>query len=588
MRDQCAREHMLCMVALDSNAGRHARQIRTPALGVLDWITRKERGMMRRLWPDSAGSTHIRGSRVAAENLLHALLRSAKLADFAFVVPDRERSEIEQAVTALKSQDRQKTSFYGIAEIFQKGLHTCHPDLWLDFEGSGFPWMHLRNQEYSHIYPVISLQHGLSNRALLSTKFLRILSTLHYPCDSLICSSEASRRALTTIFETISCSYRERFGAQLTFQGRLDVIPLCIDTTRLRPREKEPLRRKLGIEQSATVFLSVGYISQVKADLFPLLPIVARLKKQHPEKLVLFVIAGTGGDRYLSELQSCIRELDLSKNVILLSDISDSTKEELMAAADIFLGCSNSLEESFGLAPVEAMACGLPQIVSDWSGYRETVVHDQTGFLIPTLWGRCDSSLRCTGDFLGWAYDHVVQGQAVAIDTVRLYESMETLMCQAELRAEMSRRSRTRALSEFSYESVALKYEALWAELICIANMQGPRHERTTKDSPGYYDTFRHYASREIDKHTIVRLGPSDVLSLERLMRVPAAELSCSSIIDRTILKALCDRVEMSEKEACFANAECLIGLVAQGSWGQEDVRRHLLFLIKHGVLVVT
>ena len=55
------------------------------------------------------------------------------------------------------------------------------------------------------------------------------------------------------------------------------------------------------------------------------------------------------------------------------------------SAADVFLSLVDNPQETFGLAPVEAMAAGIPVVVSDWDGYRFTVSDGVEGFRIPTL-----------------------------------------------------------------------------------------------------------------------------------------------------------------------------------------------------------
>ena len=55
------------------------------------------------------------------------------------------------------------------------------------------------------------------------------------------------------------------------------------------------------------------------------------------------------------------------------------------ASADVFLSLVDNPQETFGLAPVEAMAAGVPVVVSDWDGYRFTVTDGVEGFRIPTL-----------------------------------------------------------------------------------------------------------------------------------------------------------------------------------------------------------
>ena len=54
------------------------------------------------------------------------------------------------------------------------------------------------------------------------------------------------------------------------------------------------------------------------------------------------------------------------------------------ASGDVFLSLPDNIQETFGLVVVEAMASGLPVLGSDWDGYRDLVVHGETGFLVPT------------------------------------------------------------------------------------------------------------------------------------------------------------------------------------------------------------
>ena len=51
-------------------------------------------------------------------------------------------------------------------------------------------------------------------------------------------------------------------------------------------------------------------------------------------------------------------------------------REKAYSGADIFTFPIDNTQESFGLAPIEAMAAGLPVIASDWDGLRDTVSPD--------------------------------------------------------------------------------------------------------------------------------------------------------------------------------------------------------------------
>jgi N-acetyl-alpha-D-glucosaminyl L-malate synthase BshA len=100
--------------------------------------------------------------------------------------------------------------------------------------------------------------------------------------------------------------------------------------------------------------------------------ILEKVRKEIPAKLVLI---GDGPER--SECERLTRELGLQEDVRFLG--KQDGLVELLSAADVFLLPSQS--ESFGLAALEAMACGVPVVSSSVGGLPELVVHNQTGFI---------------------------------------------------------------------------------------------------------------------------------------------------------------------------------------------------------------
>ena len=63
----------------------------------------------------------------------------------------------------------------------------------------------------------------------------------------------------------------------------------------------------------------------------------------------------------------------------LLNGRDEAVRREIRSAADMFTLLADNVQESFGLAPVEAMAAGLPVIATDWDGFRDTVRSEWTG-----------------------------------------------------------------------------------------------------------------------------------------------------------------------------------------------------------------
>lgn len=101
---------------------------------------------------------------------------------------------------------------------------------------------------------------------------------------------------------------------------------------------------------------------------------------------VRLIIAGKGDDRPRLEKLTVSWELDDA--VEFAGFVSDERKVELLRTAWATL--YPSPKEGWGIANVEAAACGTPSIASDSPGLRETVLDGETGFLVqhdsPSEW----------------------------------------------------------------------------------------------------------------------------------------------------------------------------------------------------------
>jgi D-inositol-3-phosphate glycosyltransferase len=578
-----------CMLMRSTPPGGQLGSVRARPQGFLGRLLRYEQQIATKMHPEIRNTSHVRGVEVATDYLLQAFLQQSQCADFTLVVPNRRKETFEQWAAAYPSLDgRSPVRICTATQLLGLGASASVPDIWLDLHGAGHLAFRLRNHISSRMFPTVSVQHGLSEHTLLYQHYLRTLLTPHFACDSLVCTSSACRRAFAQVLDSVASSFNREYGTDLKFKGRLDVIPLCVDTDQLRPRDKQALRKQLRIPTSTFLLLYVGYLSQIKADLTPLLTTIRRLIGANPGVDLRLIVAGTGPEEYSKELLSLTRELGLTKRVFVMRDVSDNQKEKLLGAADVFLGPCQSMQESFGLTPIEAMACGLPQVVADWNGYRDTVVNEETGFLIPTTWGRCDSDLCCTGDLLGWPFDHIVQGQSIAMDLDYMYEHLNILINHPELLTTMSERSRARAVAHFSYANVARLYDELWIELAAIAQTAGrPQHTRRF-DQPAYFENFGHFATRELNDGSLIGIGNSDAISIGRLVQLYHSELPGISMLDEKLLTDLGEILTTVETSSETMSVGQLISQKSNNIWSSETVRRHILFLLKHGRLTVT
>lgn len=135
------------------------------------------------------------------------------------------------------------------------------------------------------------------------------------------------------------------------------------------------LRSQFGIGESDTVFLFMAKFIERKR---PLDMIYAALKIKHIENIHVILV---GGGELNEECQRVIRENHIG-NVHLVGFVNQSVLPKYYAAADVFV--LPSYYETWGLVLNEAMASGLPGIVSDACGaMQDMIIEGKTGFSYP-------------------------------------------------------------------------------------------------------------------------------------------------------------------------------------------------------------
>ena len=140
------------------------------------------------------------------------------------------------------------------------------------------------------------------------------------------------------------------------------------------PREREPVRRELGLPADALLLLCPARLIPDK-DHRGLLAAFARIAPDHPRAHLL--LAGDGP--LAAELRDEIARAGLGDRVHLLGPRDDVPR--LLRAADLAVLASR--REGFSNVVLEAMAAGIPQVVTDVGGNREAMEGDATGRLVP-------------------------------------------------------------------------------------------------------------------------------------------------------------------------------------------------------------
>lgn len=174
-----------------------------------------------------------------------------------------------------------------------------------------------------------------------------------------------------------------------------EVKRFCIDADRIDPNKVSVVYNGVDFKQIAAensddnpfadadwagashVITCLANIRRVKG-IDTLIQTAQRVCRELPD--AVFVIAGSLYERdYSEEMQSMIRRLGLEKNVKLLGFVGDPVP--LLKMSDAF--CLLSRSEGFCNALLEAMACGVPSVVTRVGGNPEAITDGENGFLVP-------------------------------------------------------------------------------------------------------------------------------------------------------------------------------------------------------------
>ena len=183
-----------------------------------------------------------------------------------------------------------------------------------------------------------------------------------------------------------------RWWVALTFRSCAVVIALSdswrdyyIEHCRLDPNRVVVLLNPVQIpdnlpSRSPTAaplkFIFLGRIGERKGA-FDVIQAVAQLPPPQRQRLTLWL----AGDGEVERANQLIQQLELQDSIQLLGWINSETRDRLLSQADVFLLPSQN--EGLPVAMLEAMAWGLPVIVTPVGGIPELVTHQQHGFFVP-------------------------------------------------------------------------------------------------------------------------------------------------------------------------------------------------------------
>jgi N-acetyl-alpha-D-glucosaminyl L-malate synthase BshA len=211
-----------------------------------------------------------------------------------------------------------------------------------------------------------------------SQKLPKIITTLH-GTDITLVGSDPSYYDITRFSinasdgnTAVSKYLAEETKEVFKIDGEIRVVHNFFDSERFRPGCGKCQRSEF-VDEGEFLITHVSNFRPVKRTL-DVIETFDKIRAELPSKLLLI---GEGPDTVLARRQ--IKKKGLEDKVIFLGN--QTRVEAVMPCSDLFLVPSE--EESFGLAALEALACGVPVIGTSGTGLTEVVDDFKNGFLLP-------------------------------------------------------------------------------------------------------------------------------------------------------------------------------------------------------------
>jgi glycosyltransferase involved in cell wall biosynthesis len=323
-------------------------------------------------------------------------------------------------------------------------------------------------------WALCGITHTTATRNVMQTIF-DLRSAPQMPWDAVICTSNAVQASIRRLMELAEAHLAQRFpGAVLPARPLLPVLPLGVHCNDFQPDPAlgQGLRDRIGAEPGDLVAVSIARLTpDEKFDPLPLflaMEIAATERRAKGGGKLHLVLCGQFSEPLWSETyaRAAARLMPSCGYQVLDGTIAEDRKATL-SGGDVFVFPIDNLQETFGLAPVEAMAAGLPVIVSDWDGMKDTVTPD-VGFRIPTELPRAGLSTYVSHRYLGGTDSYVQYlsqlSAMTTLDVAAMARALVTLAADPDLRARMGAKARDRARRLYDWSVVIPQMQAVWAE----------------------------------------------------------------------------------------------------------------------------
>lgn len=411
----------------------------------------------------------LMGRNAAGESFLRGLLTHSRQDTFWLQVESPQHVQaFTDAARALGRHEPIKAADRRSLPLLKQAGVVYHP-------GPGIGGHAWQRALYGHAaWSLCGVTHTTSSARAMDA-ITELVTAPTQPWDALICTSTAVKNNVERLLQAQWQHLQARLGASKPPTiAQLPVIPLGIHTQDFvfSEADRAQARASIGADAQTHVVLFMGRLSfHAKAHPLAMYQALERAAAELPagQRIMLIECGWHANEAIAKAFADAAHQACPSVSVHHLDGREAALRRTAWASADIFCSLSDNIQETFGLAPIEAMAAGLPSVVSDWDGYRDTVRDGLDGYRVRTLMPPAglgtDLALRHALEIDNYDMYCALSCALVSVDIDAAAQAFLRLMSTPALRLQMGAAARQRAQTTYDWSAIIPQYEALWANL---------------------------------------------------------------------------------------------------------------------------
>lgn len=381
---------------------------------------------------------------------------------------------------------------------------------------------HFRNMHKPGSFSLMGVTHTLSSSGALDLISDLILPPFK-PWDAMICTSQCGQDLVRSLHANMVDWWRDQAGVSRFNSPQLPLIPLGVDAPHFinKKNGKINAKNKIGINPDEVAFLFSGRLTfHAKANPIPMYQALEKAAQISP---IVCVEAGIYPNQAIrQEYLNAQQVVAPSVRFIWVDGQNEILYRQAWEAGDVFVSLSDNIQETFGLTPIEAKAAGMPVIVSDWNGYKETVREGIDGFRIPTTLppAGAGQDLAIRHAFNIDSYDYFIGRTSLAtvVEPNALADAVSRLASDPRLREAMGNAGMEHAQKEYDWPVVLKQYAELAEQLEQLRKIGAAEAGINWPQREDPFSSFGHFSTSTLKGDWLVRAQKDAAFRLNTLL----------------------------------------------------------------------